>query len=320
MSPLDQLERTAAQAKCPLCGAPPRAPKFTRYCVCESCGLVQADGAPSDAELARFYTDSFEVDRDAYLQSTARRGNREVQWLEGFVPPARMLEVGCSWGKFMDVARSRGWKVSGVELSEKSSAWARNELHLDVFTGKLEDSSFVGSHAFDLVVSWHVIEHVPEPLSFLRACRSCLRPGGYLVLKTPNVASAVARFNRGAWSWANPVTHLVLFSPKTLSKALEKSGFQLKQILTRRGDAHNPWLEIARGTAIKLGLHGRVKSRLKVGSTAGGAEACGIARGNHLLNRLNLALDVGLFWLWPAERLLDSMNMGPELRTVAVAV
>jgi 2-polyprenyl-3-methyl-5-hydroxy-6-metoxy-1,4-benzoquinol methylase len=319
MNALSQVEMKPAQAQCHLCGAPTRASKFTRYDFCQSCGLVQADRAPSDAELARYYTDDFEVNRDAYLQSTARRGNREVDWLEGFVSTGQMLEVGCSWGKFMEVARSRGWKVSGVELSQKSSAWARSELHLDVFTGKLEDSPFVGSHTFDLVTSWHVIEHVPDPLSFLRTCRSCLRPGGYLVLKTPNVASLVARLNRGAWSWANPVTHLVLFSPKTLGNALEKSGFQVQQVLTRRGDANNPWLEIARGTAIKLGLHGRVKSTLKVESAQDG-QPRGTARGIRLLNQINRGLDVGLFWLWPVEGLLDLAHMGPELRTVAVAI
>ena len=125
------------------------------------------------------------MNHDNYLQSVARRAGGELDWLESFVPGGRLLEVGCSWGKFIDVARDRGWKVSGVELSAKSSTSARNELHLDVFTGKLEDSPFVGTQAIDLVISWHVIEHVPDPLSFLRACRSCLRPGGYLVLKTP---------------------------------------------------------------------------------------------------------------------------------------
>ncbi len=309
----------SAQPECNLCGAATLVPEFSRYRICRSCRLVQADGAPSDSELARYYTESFEVNRNNYMQAITRRGNREVAWLERFVPNGKMLEVGCSWGKFMDVARDRGWKVAGVELSEKSSAWARSELQLDVFTGKLEDSPFIGSHAFDLVVSWHVIEHVPDPLAFLRACRSCLRPGGYLVLKTPNVASLVARLNRGAWSWANPVTHLVLFSPKTLKNALEKSGFQMKQVLTRRGDANNPWLEIARGTAIKLGLHGKVKSTLNV-EPSGADKHRGTARGIRMLNQINRGLDVGLFWLWPVEGLLDKVNMGPELRTVAIAV
>ncbi|MGA8431941.1 MAG: class I SAM-dependent methyltransferase [Candidatus Sulfotelmatobacter sp.] len=316
---MTRVNQVETQPACHLCGAATRASRFARYCICQSCGLVQADRAPSDAELAHYYTDAFEVNHDNYLQSVARRAGPELDWLEGFVPGGRLLEVGCSWGKFMDVARDRGWKVSGVELSAKSSTSARNDLQLDVFTGKLEDSPFVGTQAFDLVISWHVIEHVPDPLSFLRACRSCLRPGGYLVLKTPNVASLVARLNRGAWSWANPVSHLVLFSPKTLGNALEKSGFQVKQVLTRRGDANHPWLEVARGTAIKFGLHGRVKSSLNV-EPANGDQFRGTARGISLLNRINRGLDVGLFWLWPVEGLLDRVNMGPELRTVAVAV
>ena len=164
-----------------------------------------------------------------------------------------------------------------------------------------------------------MIEHVPDPGRFLRACRSCLRSGGHLALKTPNVASVIARINKSSWEWANPVTHLFLFSPRTLAEVVKKSGFHPIQIFTCRGDAHNPWLEIMRGATIRAGLHGRVKSTLKVGSVVSHTPD-GKVRSFRMLRLLNRGLDVGLFWSWPIERFLDWTNLGPELRMVAVAI
>jgi cyclopropane fatty-acyl-phospholipid synthase-like methyltransferase len=308
--------RESPQLVCRVCGSNAQPSQMPRYRKCQSCQLLQVDRVPLPAELARYYSgDSFEVERNSYLAATARRGPRELEWIESFVPGGRMLEVGCSWGKFLDVARGRGWEVSGVELSQPSSEWARTELNLPVFTGKLEDSPYAGSRALDVVAAWHVIEHVPSPMDFLHACHSCLRPGGYLVLKTPNAACFLARVNGQAWSWAEDVSHLCLFAPQSLGYALEKSGFQVKQIFTSRGDFGNPWFEIVRGTAIKAGFHRRAKRALRVDLAAGGSRN----RRASTLRRFNRVFDAGLFLLLPVEEVLNRLKMGPELRIVATA-
>jgi len=315
---LGEADPITGQMRCSLCNASTEPSKVPGYRECRACQLLQVEQVPSTTELAHYYSEDFEVDRNNYLRSIARRGHREMEWLESLTPRGQLLEVGCSWGKFLDIARSRGWQTAGVELSQPSSEFARSEFNLNVFTGRLEDSPFVGSKAFDLVAAWHVIEHVPDPLEFLRACRSCLRPGGYIVLKTPNVASFSARANGRAWSWIDPASrHLVLFSPAGLTSALAKSGFEVKHVFTRRGDGNNLWLELTRGTVIRSGLHGQVKRSLRVDSAAGKRQVS--QRRVDLLSRLNRAFDVGLFFLWPVEEILNRVNLGCELRTVAIA-
>lgn len=314
---ISETNRGTSQTLCRVCGSETLRSSMLRYRRCQACQLLQADQASLPAELSRYYSgDSFEVERNSYLRSMARKSPRDIEWIESLVPRGQMLEVGCSWGKFLDVARDRGWQVSGVELSQPSSEWARTELGLPVFTGKLEDSPFVGSAVFDVVATWHVIEHVPSPMEFLQACRSCLRPGGYLVLKTPNAASFLARVNGEAWAWAQDVSHLYLFPPQSLEDALAKSGFKVKQLFTRRGDFGNPWFEIVRGTAVKAGFHQRAKAALHTDLAAGDSRS----QRAKTLRRLNLAFDAGLFLLRPVEEVLNRLKMGPELRIVAMAV
>lgn len=321
---MDQLTDTAQEQMCAskdscrICGASTKSCRILGYRQCESCQLLQVPQLPSSSDLEHYYSEEFAVNRSYYLDVVARRGRRDLNWLESLVSPGRILEIGCSWGKFLDIARARGWEVAGVELSNHSSKWARTELKLDVFTGKLEDSRFVGSGNFDLVVAWHVIEHMREPLGFLQACRSCLKPGGYLVLKTPNAASFSCRFNGRAWSWADPASHPFLLSPQTLAVALPRTGFELKRVFTRRGDGHNLWLEIVRGIAIRAGVHSSIKGTLGVDSSSGNGHGDPDRR-PRLLSQLNRAFDAGLFFLWPLEEILNRLDRGPELRVVAAA-
>jgi hypothetical protein len=72
-----------------------------------------------------------------------------------------------------------------------------------------------------------------------------LREDGMLILKTPNAASWIAKRTGAYWQWLSPPAHIHLFSPRTLVLALEKSGFQVERICSRRGDAHNNLFELA---------------------------------------------------------------------------
>jgi hypothetical protein len=170
--------RESPQLVCRVCGSNAQPSQMPRYRKCQSCQLLQVDRVPLPAVLARYYSgDSFEVERNSYLAATARRGPRELEWIESFVPGGRMLEVGCSWGKFLDVARGRGWEVQALNSLNHLLNGRRNNL--PVFTGK-PDSPYAGSRAPD--VALHAID-MPSPMDFCMPSQ-LFRPGGYLVLKT----------------------------------------------------------------------------------------------------------------------------------------
>lgn len=321
-------------SECPICRAPQKlrfAEGTYQYLKCRDCGLNNIQPIPSAEELAQHYAKHYEVDRTRYQAQVTKGGSKYLNAIERGRSPRekgasrRLLEVGCSWGYFLDLARSLGWKVSGVELSPASSAWAREKLQLDVFSGRLEDSDYIYSGAFDAVVSWHVIEHVRDPLDFLKMVRSCLKPGGRLGLRTPNIDSLIAKTNGRYWEWFGAPTHLWLFSPNSLKLMIESAGFRVDEVKTSRGDAHNPVFEILRGTAIRFGIHEKAKHILGL-SNSRAIHSNQVApndlsqRRSSRLAFLDRLFDVATVPLWPIEWLVNVLRAGPDLMLIATRV
>lgn len=291
------------------------------YFACPRCRFVRVAPVPSTEDLKDYYDKDYEVDLEGYRRNLQRHRHRDLEFLESLNGKGRMLEVGCSWGLFLEAARTRGWEVRGIELSDSAGKWARETLKLDVTCGTLEDSPAPFEAAFDVVAAWHVIEHVRDPINFLRLARGCLRPGGLLALRTPNIRSMPARFSGWGWQWVGAPAHLSLFSPKSLRLAVERAGFSVRHSATRRGDAYNPVFEVLRASAVRTGIHDSIKRALKLaggnGADAGPSDDSLARRRSHMLGRLSTIFDVALFELFPIEKLFELVEWGPELFLVA---
>lgn len=144
--------------------------------------------------------------------------------LERASPGARLLDVGCGNGDFLDLARHAGWEVVGIEPDPRAAAAAAkrgiNVVQGDVSALDSEDGSF------DAITISHVIEHVHDPHVLLRACYRLLKPGGWIWLETPNL-DALGHKRYGAhWRGLEAPRHLVIFAPSSLRLVLEEAGFQ----------------------------------------------------------------------------------------------
>lgn len=217
------------------------------YFRCSSCGLVFLYPAPDHEALQDFYNNAYEVEFRSYFKGVRRRARITLEELEKRFPKhGRLLEVGCSYGGFLAEARSKGWDVTGVELSETSADHARS-LGLRIFSGSLPDQMPHLGAPYDVLVMFHVIEHVPDPLALLELCRKLIKPHGLLVLKTPNVESSIAKLTGASWHWISPPAHLYLYSPATLKKLIAKAGYRTVTLKTSQGDAHNNFFAIVSG-------------------------------------------------------------------------
>ena len=218
------------------------------YLRCPVCGLVLLHPVPDDRVLHQYYNDSYEVDFNSYFKGVQRRSRTILDELaKRFPNRGRLLEVGCSYGGFLAEARREGWDVTGIELSQTAANHARERLGLRVLSGSLPDQLQQLGEQYEVLALFHVIEHVPNPILLLESCRKLIKPGGLLVLKTPNVASAIAKVTGASWHWVSPPAHLYLYSPATLSKLLTKSGYQALTLQSAQGDAHNNLFAIASG-------------------------------------------------------------------------
>lgn len=152
----------------------------------------------------------------------------------------RLLDVGCGNGQFLAAMRTLGWDVYGVDIDEAGVKVAQERFGIPVHLGSVEASGFPDA-AFDAVTLHHVIEHVPDPVGTLRECGRVLRPGGRLVVVTPNVNSLAHRLLRKWWLGLDVPRHFYLFSPRTLRRAAESAGLSIGSLSTTARNARLVW-------------------------------------------------------------------------------
>ncbi len=141
---------------------------------------------------------------------------------------ARLLEVGSGSGVALARMQQLGWQVEGVEVDPGGVAAARAR-GVNVQQGELAQQKYPNS-SFDAVTSMHVLEHLRDPVGLLKECYRILKPGGKLVILTPNVESAGHGWYGTAWLGLDPPRHLHLFSRAALRRAAEDTGFTIERL------------------------------------------------------------------------------------------
>lgn len=206
--------------------------------LCQGADLMTVSPPPTAAALTEYYNSSYEIDPKAACKRMQSKAPQLLNWLEQRNAPGRLLEVGCSYGYLLLEAEARGWTVTGVEPSTEAAEVARKSISGTVINGTLEDviRREAGSE-FDAAVMLHVIEHVPDPEAELRRVAAQLKADGLLILATPNIRSLQHRLLRRWWEWVIPPAHLWYFSQESLSALLDRTGFEVFETLTRRGDS-----------------------------------------------------------------------------------
>jgi 2-polyprenyl-3-methyl-5-hydroxy-6-metoxy-1,4-benzoquinol methylase len=142
------------------------------------------------------------------------------------VSGGKLLDIGAATGFFMSIAKKRSFRVVGVELSDFAARKGR-ENGLDIVTGDLLNTNFEGE-SFDVITMFDVLEHVPDPKKLIQEVSRVLRPGGLIIINTPDAESLWARVLGKRWQLIMPPEHINYFSPKNLSKYLEDVGYEVK--------------------------------------------------------------------------------------------
>jgi SAM-dependent methyltransferase len=200
---------------------------------CPSCRCARVLNPRTD--YASIYDEGYYKGRGAdpmvdYVSELSdMRTLRVLEWsaLEGLVstlvplsPTTRWLDLGCGVGGLVQYLRSRG--LDGVLGAD--DGWGADQARaaglpiLD--TSKLDDLA----GTFDVVTSIEVIEHVVDPLSFLRRVARLLAPGGVFVLTTGNVERV--RGELAGWQYVNPDVHVTFLGPLALTLAYEQVGLR----------------------------------------------------------------------------------------------
>ena len=198
---------------------------------CADCGHMQLEQIPAEEVLEESYEEAASTDyveEEAGQRATAATILEEI---ERHHAPGRLLDLGCWVGFFCAEAQERGWTATGVEPSRFASAYARDELGLDVIQAGLFDAELPAS-SFDVVFLGDVIEHLPEPAEAVRRIGSLLVPQGLLVMALPDAGSRLARSMGRRW-WSVIPTHVHYFTRASMTRLLTANGLEVLDIRTQ---------------------------------------------------------------------------------------
>jgi len=200
------------------------------YCRCERCGLVSQFPLPDAETILEHYRRGFAAGNYRLLLDFAERYRpvyesyaARLAALVALERGARVLDVGCFTGEFLCLLRDHGADVYGLELQPEAAAIAAGRLPGRVFQARVEGADFPQAE-YDAITLLAVVEHVVDPVALLRRCCELLRPGGVLMVQTPDSGSTLARVTGKHWPPYAPVEHLHLFSGRSLRLLLAQLG------------------------------------------------------------------------------------------------
>ncbi len=249
----EKAETRLVEVPCNLCGSTRYHPVTIRpdgmqVVTCHRCGLMFINPRPAENEIFSLYgkeyftsSDSVSTYSTEYVKNTLWMAENvdltttraadvlaEIEELLGY--KGTVLDIGCSLGSFLLVARELEWKTKGVELSEYAADLARKEFGLDVTLGTLEEAAFPPV-TFDAVTMFDVIEHFSDPRATLTEVARCLKRGGVLYVLTPN-AGNVKQQNHKWLGFQKNFEHLYFFSSATLHQMMVPLGFDIMRVRT----------------------------------------------------------------------------------------
>ena len=138
-------------------------------------------------------------------------------------PTLRILDIGCGRGVLLQGFKSLGHQVVGVE--RKGSPF---EGLPDVVCGELDELG-LATGSFDVIVLWHVLEHLEQPRHVLRHAARLLAPGGSLFISVPNFGSLQSRLFRASWFHLDLPRHLFHFTDRSLGWLFADAGFAVSR-------------------------------------------------------------------------------------------
>ena len=240
------MAEIAGPGPCLLCGHRPlrlhgrangvdRALHATQW-ECPSCRLLCSHPQASAAAIANYYSDDYYgqiwTDPDAVWRQNLVAYRTEMRLFDRLVPAStggRALDVGSGYGLLIHLLNQRGYRAMGCEMGKAALAFCRSR-GLPALRAAAPDLPYADS-TFELVVSFHVIEHVADPHAFVNSLVRLLQPGGAVVIVTDHrwttlsrAQRLVARLRGETPRFYTSTDHTFVFAPEHVADLMRGAG------------------------------------------------------------------------------------------------
>ncbi len=215
---------------------------------CDSCGLTYLNPQPSEENLNIYYSGSYSANSVDNLREIITPGSFkakvfrlmyfnlyehiavELNKFKKLQKDIKLLDVGCGNGGFLYFMKeSEGVKGHGVEMSKNAAEFATNEIGVTVFNNTFLKAEVVDK--YDIVTAFHYFEHELYPNEVLQKLHKIVKKDGVLLLELPNVNSIGFKLFGKYWPSLDIPRHVFHYTPETLTKILNKNGFEVKKIV-----------------------------------------------------------------------------------------
>jgi len=201
---------------------------------CPNCKLEYIFPQPDDVTLKEIYSekyyDSWGLHVDSQTTEKSKRLSFEyrLNLVENVLSYGdKILDCGCATGFFLDLVKQKGFTSYGIEISDYAVVIAKEKFgDKNIFQGHLEDAHFIPGEAniFSAIFMTDYLEHVRNPEKTLSAAFRFLKPGGVLMITTPDTSSLSKYFLNKSWIHYK-TEHLFYFSRKNISRLLVQIQF-----------------------------------------------------------------------------------------------
>ena len=240
------------QVACICCGSL----KFSPVCLredntlvvhCQECHLEFVNPLPSVEAMQENYQKemigneselgfhlNYILERQKRIKSFSRLYHSRLSLIESLYPcKGNLLDIGCGAGFFLNIAKERGWNCHGLEILPEYIKYAKENFALEnIRCESLDEPLTYDENTFDVVTLWDLIEHLRNPIKSLKQINRVMKPGGLLVIWTPNVKNAIVL--KENWIGYKTLQHLYFFSGDSLNTMLEKAGFKIVSLKTNK--------------------------------------------------------------------------------------
>ncbi|HEX2542305.1 MAG TPA: class I SAM-dependent methyltransferase [Caldimonas sp.] len=195
------------------------------YFRCRRCGLIFLSPVPAD--LGAYYPPNYyEIPKsESELASRAATLHAsKLDVVQRHVTRGKLLEIGPAYGLFAHLAKQAGFDVSVIERDARCCAFLRDTVKVDVVESDDPVKGLRDLPPLDVIVLWQVVEHLPDPWSVLEAAARRLRPGGVLILDTPNPSAFQFRVLGRFWTHVDAPRHVTMIPAALLVERMGTLG------------------------------------------------------------------------------------------------